>query len=214
MNDIYQEYIGVFDKYQQAMKTAVLMLEDINSELESTYEYSLIHHIDSRIKTFDSLSEKLERKNLDKTPENMRQHIRDMAGIRIVCPFLADVYYLADKLVQQEGIEIIEVKDYIEYPKQNGYRSFHITVMMPVMVNGQTENIPVEIQLRTISMDAWAGLEHRVVYKSDDKKPAWFIEAFRRCAGFLSNLDIAIQAITGVEYQRVSAYNDLQLTTA
>jgi putative GTP pyrophosphokinase len=137
----------------------------LNEQLSLQYERNPIDSISSRLKSPESIYEKIERKNLPPDIKSIEEHLSDVAGVRVVCSFVNDVYMLAECLLKQDDVKLIRRSDYIKYPKPSGYRSLHIVVEIPVFLTEKTEYVPVEIQLRTIAMDTWASLEHELKYK-------------------------------------------------
>lgn len=156
----------IIQKYQAAMREMKVRFEIIDQDLSLKKNRNPIHHIESRIKKPASIFEKLERYGKEPTLENMERYIMDIAGIRIICSYIHDVYNLLDLLRKQDDLEVVTVKDYIADPKPNGYRSLHVIVRVPVYFLDNKELIPVEVQLRTIAMDFWASLEHDLKYKA------------------------------------------------
>lgn len=156
----------IIQKYQAAMRELKVRFEILDQDLSLKKHRNPIHHIESRIKKPASIFEKLERYGKKPTLENMERFIMDIAGIRVICSYIHDVYNLLDLLERQDDLEIVTVKDYIKDPKPNGYRSLHVIVRIPVYFLDNKEYIPVEVQLRTIAMDFWASLEHDLKYKS------------------------------------------------
>ncbi|WP_261428639.1 GTP pyrophosphokinase [Xiamenia xianingshaonis] len=157
---------AIIQKYQAAMRLMEVRFEILDRDLNLKKHRNPIHSIESRIKKPASIFEKLERYGKEPTLENMERYIMDIAGVRVICSYISDVYSLLDLLCRQDDLEIVAVKDYIENPKPNGYRSLHVIVRIPVYFLDQKEMIPVEVQLRTIAMDFWASLEHDLKYKS------------------------------------------------
>ncbi len=155
--------------YNAAMCAATARLEIIKDEFHYRNLRCPIHHIDTRLKSAGSILGKLEKKNLDLTLTAACNNIYDIAGVRIVCPYIKDVYLIRDRIMAQDDIHILDVKDYIETPKKNGYRSLHIIIRMPVYFMNKKRLVPVEFQIRTLAMDLWASLEHDINYKSINK---------------------------------------------
>lgn len=155
--------------YNAAMCAATARLEIIKDEFHYRNLRCPIHHIDTRLKSAGSILGKLEKKNLDLTLTAACNNIYDIAGVRIVCPYIKDVYLIRDRIMAQDDIHILDVKDYIEEPKKNGYRSLHIIIRMPVYFMNKKRLVPVEFQIRTLAMDLWASLEHDINYKSINK---------------------------------------------
>lgn len=167
----YEEFVnqadGVRHKYEAAMREMEVRFEIIDRELELKRHRNPIHHVETRVKTPRSIYEKLLRYGKEPTIENLEKYLMDVAGVRIICSYVFDVYNMLELLEHQDDLEIIEVKDYIKHPKPNGYRSLHVIVRIPVYFMDSKQMIPVEIQFRTIAMDFWASLEHELKYKAD-----------------------------------------------
>ena len=156
----------ILQKYRAAMREMMVRCEIIDQDLSLKKHRNPIHHVESRIKSPESIFEKLGRYGKEPTLENMERYIMDIAGIRIICSYIQDVYNMLDLLKRQDDLVIVNVKDYIKNPKPNGYRSLHVIIRIPVYFLDKKELIPVEIQLRTIAMDFWASLEHDLKYKA------------------------------------------------
>lgn len=156
----------IIQKYQAAMREMMVRFEILDQDLNLKKHRNPIHHVESRIKKPASIFEKLERYGKEPTLENLERYIMDVAGVRVICSYIHDVYNLLELLQKQDDLEIVEIKDYIANPKPNGYRSLHVIVRIPVYFLDKKEFIPVEVQLRTIAMDFWASLEHDLKYKS------------------------------------------------
>ena len=156
----------IIQKYQAAMREMEVRFEIIAQDLSLKKHRNPIHHVESRIKKPASIFEKLERYGKEPTLENMEKYIMDIAGVRVICSYIHDVYNLLELLRKQDDLVIVTVKDYVANPKPNGYRSLHVIVRIPVYFLDKKELIPVEVQLRTIAMDFWASLEHDLKYKA------------------------------------------------
>lgn len=156
----------ILQKYRAAMREMMVRCEIIDQDLNLKKHRNPIHHVESRIKSPESIFEKLGRYGKEPTLENMERYLMDIAGIRIICSYIQDVYNMLDLLKRQDDLVIVNVKDYIKNPKPNGYRSLHVIIRIPVYFLDKKELIPVEIQLRTIAMDFWASLEHDLKYKA------------------------------------------------
>ena len=170
--DMKQWSKGLLQKYNNLMayyRCAIMVVDTIfnvlNEEFSLRFDRNTINGIKSRLKRLDSIKEKLERRDLPFTLETVEEHIHDVAGVRVVCSFVDDVYLLADALLKQDDITLLEKKDYIANPKPNGYRSLHLIVTVPIFLEHEKRIMQVEIQLRTIAMDFWASLEHQRRYK-------------------------------------------------
>ena len=149
--------------YSGAMKTVCAKFEVLDDEFSMLRGHDPIHHIENRLKSVESCYEKLARRGFAQVAENLTQ-LKDIAGVRVICSYVEDVYDIADVFLRQEGVVLLQKKDYIENPKPNGYRSLHLIAEIPVSLSKETRGVPVEIQLRTISMNMWASLEHEVSY--------------------------------------------------
>ncbi len=191
-----EEMKKAFEGYNQLMayyRCAIMEVETkfnvLNEEFSLQYDRNPISSIKSRLKSIESIFEKLERKNIPITLGNMTECLNDVAGIRVICSFQSDVYLLAKALVQQDDIELIDLKDYIIKPKPNGYRSLHLIVKVPIFLVNEKKIMKVEIQLRTIAMDSWAALEHQLKYKKDSLFTEEMSNDLFRCALLSSELD-------------------------
>jgi len=154
-----------------------------------------IEHVTSRLKTFESLAAKVDRKGVPFTVDHVREAIHDVAGIRIVCSFVSDVYLVADMLTRQPDVELVATKDYIAEPKANGYKSLHLIVDTPVHMSDRTVTARVELQLRTVAMDFWASLEHKIFYKYDEAVPAQLRAELTEAAHIADRLDSTMQRL-------------------
>ncbi len=196
INPIYtKEFACEMQLYRAAIKEIRTKLEILDEDFHVRYDYNPIHHIESRLKSPDSIIGKLVRRNLDITTDNIRNNLRDVAGIRVICNYLHDVNRIADMLTSQDDVVLISRKDYISNPKPNGYRSLHIIVAIPIFLSGETVSVCCEIQIRTIAMDLWASLEHHLRYKTDVDTPEELSERLQICADALSEIDWELQDI-------------------
>ena len=170
--------------YDSAVKQLSLKFEILNNEFKVLYARNPIHHIEGRVKSVESLATKLLNKGLPLTIETARESINDIAGVRVVCSYIDDVYRVAEMLELQKDVKIIKRQDYIRTPNYNGYRSLHLDIRVPVYLSDRTEQVTAEIQIRTIAMDFWASLEHDIRYKVDKTKlPEGINEEMLECAG-------------------------------
>lgn len=181
--------------YNSALKEVGTKLEILNDEFVHIHKYNPIEYIKSRIKTPESIVKKLKRDGYESTIENMRNYINDIAGIRIVCSFTSDIYRLAEMIGKQNDLTVICVKDYIKNPKVSGYKSFHMHVTVPIFLSDRVVETKVEIQIRTIAMDFWASVDHKLRYKKDVKNEEVITERLRVCAEAISALDEEMQNI-------------------
>ena len=181
--------------YNSALKEVGTKLEILNDEFVHIHKYNPIEYIKSRIKTPESIVKKLKRDGYESTIENMRNYINDIAGIRIVCSFTSDIYRLAEMIGKQNDLTVICVKDYIKNPKVSGYKSFHMHVTVPIFLSDRVVETKVEIQIRTIAMDFWASLEHKLKYKKDIDNAQVISQDLCFCAELISQLDGRMQQI-------------------
>lgn len=175
--------------YRFALEEVNTKLKILNEEMSIIHKYNPIEHLKTRVKKPKSILAKLERKGLEFTPENIREHVRDIAGVRITCSFSTDVYKVYEMISQQNDVEVLEMKDYIKNPKVNGYQSLHLIISIPVFMANQTQHVPVEIQIRTIAMDFWASLEHKIYYKFNKNVPDEIRNELKETADTITMLD-------------------------
>ncbi len=186
--DIYSWETVMF-LYNAALKKVRTKMDILNDEFGHIHNYNPIEYIKSRIKTPESIVKKLRRDGYDSTIENMVKYVNDIAGVRVVCSFTSDIYKIADMIRKQKDLTIISVKDYFSHPKENGYKSYHMLVTIPIYMSTGVVDTKVEIQIRTIAMDFWASLEHKIYYKFEGNAPAYIYDDLRSCAEIVSNLD-------------------------
>lgn len=175
--------------YRFALEEVKIKIGILNDEFHYIHDYNPIEHVKSRIKSPESILEKLNRKNVEPSLSSIRQNIKDIAGMRIVCSFVSDIYTLAEMLDQQKELEIVDYKDYIQHPKPNGYQSLHLIVQVPVHMTDRVEKVLVEIQIRTIGMEFWASLEHKIDYKYNREVPRRLKNELRDVAKVVADLD-------------------------
>ena len=175
--------------YSSALKEIGTKLEILNDEFQHVHKYNPIEHIKSRIKTSDRIVRKLKKHDCESTIETMVRYVNDIAGVRIICSFTTDVYRIAQMLERQRDLNIIDVKDYIQYPKSSGYKSYHMIVSVPIYLSERRVEAKVEIQIRTVAMDFWASLEHKINYKFDVNVPDHIKDELLECAKMVSELD-------------------------
>ena len=175
--------------YNSALKEIGTKLEILNDEFQHVHQYNPIEHIKARIKTPESIVKKLKRYGQESTIDNMVKYINDIAGIRIICSFTSDIYRIADMIRDQRDIKVIAVKDYITYPKASGYKSYHMIVSIPVYLSDRTVDTKVEVQIRTVAMDFWASLEHKIHYKFEGDAPENIKNELVECARMVADLD-------------------------
>lgn len=189
LKDRFHSYAGLMAYYRCAMMEIETKFNVLNEAFSLRYDRNPIQDIRTRLKSPESIYAKLKDRGFETTAETIEENLSDVAGVRVICSFLADVYLLADALLGQDDITLVEKKDYIRNPKENGYRSLHLIVTVPIFLAQEKRLMKVEIQLRTLSMDTWASLEHQLCYKKgtdfDEKMHA---DLFR-CAALSAELD-------------------------
>ena len=181
--------------YKFALDEINTKIKILNEEFTLTHNHNPIEHVKSRLKKPDSILDKLERKELELTQQNIENHINDIAGVRITCSFISDIYMIYELLKQQDDIHIIEVKDYIKNPKPNGYKSFHMIIEIPIFLASETKKVKVEIQIRTVAMDFWASLEHKIFYKYDKNVPKEILDSLNEASATVNSLDYKMEKI-------------------
>lgn len=175
--------------YSAALKQVQTKMEILNDEFQHVHRYNPIEHIKARMKTSESIVKKLKRGGYESTIENMVKYVNDIAGIRVICSFTSDIYRIADMIEDQKDIKVLSVKDYITYPKASGYKSYHMIVSVPVYLSDRIVDTKVEIQIRTVAMDFWASLEHKMHYKFEGDAPEHIRNELIECARMVSDLD-------------------------
>lgn len=195
--DMERQYRQLMYLHEAAIQQITAKLNILKGEFQFSNDRNPISSISSRIKSKESIIYKMQKKGLPMTASVLLANVHDIAGVRVVCPFIEDVYYVARMLVKQHDIEVIEVKDYIRQPKENGYRSLHLIVTVQVYFSETTKNIPVEIQIRTIAMDFWASTEHQLRYKKDREFTEEAQRKLKHCADLMALADEEMQEIAG-----------------
>jgi putative GTP pyrophosphokinase len=175
--------------YNAALKQVQIKMEILNDEFQRVHRYNPIEHIKARIKSSESIVKKLKRYGYESTIENMITYVNDIAGIRIICSFTSDIYRIADMVANQKDIKVLSIKDYITYPKASGYKSYHMILSVPVYLSDRIEETKVEMQIRTVAMDFWASLEHKMHYKFEGDAPQHIKDELVECAHMVSDLD-------------------------
>ena len=184
------QWKSVMFLYDSALKEINTKIEILNNEFVHIYNYNPIEHIKSRLKTPDSIVKKLKRYGCEVTIDNMVEKLSDIAGIRIICSFTSDIYQIAEMIKKQSDVTVLYVKDYIKNPKPNGYKSYHMVVTIPIYLTDGPVDTKVEIQIRTIAMDFWASLEHKIYYKFEGNAPAYLQQELKACADVVNMLDV------------------------
>ena len=175
--------------YDSALKEINTKIEILNGEFVHIYGHTPIEHIKSRLKTPESIVKKLKLDGQEVTIDNMVEKLSDIAGIRIICSFTSDIYQIAQIIAGQRDVTVLHVKDYIKYPKPNGYKSYHMVVTVPVYLSDGAVETKVEIQIRSVAMDFWASLEHKIAYKFEGNAPENLLMELKDCADMVDMLD-------------------------
>lgn len=199
MAETIRSFLATENVYISATREIATKLENLNCEFKYAMDRNPIHQIITRIKSPKSIMDKLIRKNYELNFKSAQENLNDIAGIRVICSYIDDIYLIADMLTSQDDIELIRKTDYIKNPKPNGYRSLHLILTVPVFLSKRTERIRVEIQIRTIAMDFWASLEHELAYKIGDEGQDDVTAELKSCADVIASTDIRMQRL----YNRV-----------
>ncbi|MBO5898648.1 MAG: GTP pyrophosphokinase family protein [Clostridia bacterium] len=195
----YQELLEMQQLYNAAIKEIKTKLDILNDEFKVRYMRNPIHHIDSRLKSPQSILKKLNRRHFEVSLESAKKNLNDIAGIRVVCDYIDDVYSVADMLLRQSDLRLVETTDYIKTPNYNGYRSLHLDFEVPIYLSERTEYVTAEVQIRTVAMDFWASLEHDLHYKSEKDIPADIVQQMLKSADEIAAIDQKMQDI----YRRI-----------
>ncbi len=188
-------FMELMMEYQCALMEVETKLNVLNEEFASKYKRNPFESIKSRIKEPLSIINKMKRKNLELSVESMEQNLFDIAGIRVICSFCDDIYTIAELLTRQDDIILVETKDYIKNPKPNGYRSLHLILDIPIFLSSGKKHMKVEVQFRTIAMDFWASLEHKLKYKKDIDHSEEIAAELKECADVIASMDCRMQEI-------------------
>ena len=191
INELYRD---LSMRFTAAIKEISTKLEVLDIEYRLKHDYNPIHHMQTRLKSLDSIMEKISRKGWPMEVASIYK-ITDFAGVRVVCNYTDDIYAVESSLLRQDDIKLIRRTDYIKEPKESGYRSLHLVVEVPIFLSDRTYNMPVEIQIRTIAMDTWASLEHELKYKRKDSMPEYIADELKRCARSMAEIDATMQRI-------------------
>ena len=195
MEELRREYSKIVGVYEAAIREINARLQTLDSEFSIKHQHNPIHHIETRVKSLNSIVKKLHDTGIPISMDNAKKNLHDIAGVRVVCCYVDDIYRIADLLLQQDDISLILEKNYIKNPKPNGYRSLHIVVDVPVYMSQGKLFIPVEIQIRTVAMDFWAPLEHGIRYKATDEVSQGIVDQLRACADVITETDYKMQEI-------------------
>ena len=198
------DFFTVQCRYSAAMKEVQTKLEILDDEFQARHRRNPIHHIESRMKSIQSITEKLRRKGAAVSMQSAVENLTDIAGIRVICSYVQDVYTVANLLTSQDDVKLLRTRDYIQQPKANGYRSLHLIVEIPVFLQEGRIPVPVEVQIRTIAMDFWASLEHQMKYKQEIPDEKAIMDELRDCAAVIRETDERMLAIR----RRIEAASD------
>lgn len=175
--------------YQSALIQMRSRIDVLNNELSQVYSYNPIEYVKTRLKTPESIMQKLRKQGHSFNVNDLIEYIHDIAGIRITCSFFSEVYFLSDMIAKQDNLEVLSIKDYIKNPKESGYMSYHMLLSIPVALADAVVPAKVELQIRTMAMDFWASLEHKIYYKYEGNAPDYFERELQECASIISRLD-------------------------
>ncbi|MEH7383495.1 GTP pyrophosphokinase family protein [Bacillus sp. JJ1533] len=187
--DMKVELLRFMMSYKFALEEMMTKINILKQEFKYIHDYNPIEHVSSRLKSPESILNKVDRKGYDYSIESIKENIRDIAGIRITCSYISDIYKISEMLQQQKDVTVIECKDYIKNPKPNGYRSLHLIVQIPVFMSDREDHVCVEVQIRTIAMDFWASLEHKIYYKYNKEVPQHMKDELKEAAVTAAQLD-------------------------
>ncbi|MFB5760841.1 GTP pyrophosphokinase [Paenibacillus medicaginis] len=196
--------------YKFALDEIETKVEILKEEFQSLHDYSPIEHTKSRLKSPESIMKKIYRKNSGLSLDDIKKNIKDIAGLRITCSFISDIYRVKSMLENQDDLTILEIKDYIHYPKPNGYKSLHMLVEVPVFMSDRQERVCVEIQIRTIAMDFWASLEHKIFYKYNQSVPDHLLQELKDAADAADELDRKMERLH-TDIKEIKENNALQM---
>lgn len=188
-------FFSLMMQYKCAIREVETKLQVLNEEFSLEYQRNPFETIKSRIKSPMSILEKLQRKGLEVSVESIEKNLFDIAGIRVICSFPEDIYSTAQLLINQDDITLIQVKDYIANPKSNGYRSLHLILDVPIFLSQEKKHMKVEVQFRTIAMDFWASLEHKLKYKKNIDNSDSIVDELKKCADVITQMDYRMQEI-------------------
>ncbi|MFQ3852433.1 GTP pyrophosphokinase [Staphylococcus parequorum] len=192
--DMVIGFVALEQLYSSALKEISTKLDILDDNFQQMYKHNPIHHMERRVKEMRSLIKKLNRKGLEISTTSAKENILDIAGIRVICNYIDDIYVIEELLLKQEDVKLLKRKDYIGNPKDNGYRSLHIVVAIPVFLANSVETVPVEIQIRTIGMDMWASLEHKIRYKNTENTEN-HRNVLKQCANEITAVESKMQNI-------------------
>lgn len=189
------QFAKMYQVYEAAQNEVATKLENLDAEFQLNYNHNPIHHMDGRMKSPESLVGKMQKKGLERTVKTLTDNVFDIAGLRVITNYIDDIYTIERLLTHQSDVTVLKRKDYVETPKASGYRSLHLVVTVPVFLSTGVVDTPVEIQIRTVGMDMWASLEHKLRYKTDDDRAEEHAQQLERYAGELFDIERNLQAV-------------------
>lgn len=181
--------------YQSALIQMNSRVEVLNRELNHVYSYNPIEYVKTRLKTPESIMKKLKKNGHQVSIDDMVEYVNDIAGLRITCSFFSEIYFVADMIARQDNLSVLSIKDYISRPKESGYKSYHMLLSIPVALADAVIPTKVEVQIRTMAMDFWASLEHKIYYKYEGNAPGYFARELQECASIISKLDAKMMSL-------------------
>ncbi len=193
--ELMTEYLKIENEYHFALREMSAKLENLDDFCQTHFDHNPIHHIESRVKSPESILEKMNRRGYELSFSSLKKHIYDIAGIRVVCNYINDIYQIINLLTKQKDLNVLLKKDYIVNPKESGYRSLHIVFSIEMYLDEEVKFVPVEIQFRTLAMDMWASLEHELRYKSRNNLSMQDKVNLRQYSEQLYNIDLNMQRI-------------------
>lgn len=205
VQDDFNAFMQLQHLYDSAIKNVRTQLNIFDEEFRMKFQRNPIHNIEGRLKSPKSIVGKLQKKGVPVTIENAKIYLRDIAGIRVVCYYINDIYTIVDLILMHDDYQLINIKDYIRNPKPSGYRSFHMSIRVPVYLANGKQYVPVEIQIRTIAMDFWASVEHQLKYKTTSSITNDISNELKQCAEVIAQTDLKMQDI----YSRIERINDV-----
>ncbi|HEY5555704.1 GTP pyrophosphokinase family protein [Acetobacterium sp.] len=195
INEHLKEFVIQQQVYRAAIKEIKTKFEILDEEFEAKYDHNPINHMEYRLKSPKSIVEKMQKKGLEINVDSIRNNLTDIAGVRVICNYLDDINHITNLLLRHDDITLVRKHDYITHPKENGYRSLHLIVLIPIFLAERTESVPVEIQIRTIAMNFWATLEHQLKYKAHNEISQNLRDRLKSCAESITHLDDEMQMI-------------------
>lgn len=195
LRTLTDEFTGFMLSYKFGIDEVMTKINILKEEFAHRHDYSPIEHVSSRLKSPESILTKAARKGCELTLDGIRSDLHDIAGIRVTCSFISDTYKISDMIAAQRDVTVLQVRDYIAEPKPNGYKSLHMIIEVPVFLSDHVEQVKVEVQIRTIAMDFWASLEHKIYYKFNRDVPEALLDELRQAASAANALDVKMERL-------------------